>query len=109
MSTRTSVTPGPHHPRHRQGVPDSLGEAAAADIRAPLQVETFVWSHGYKKIVPDQTDFPHARLQGQRLAEVVLAYCRQHPDARIHLVGHSAGSMVVLSAAEHLPPGTVDC
>ena len=83
--------------------------ATVASVAAPLQVETFVWSHGYKKTVLDQTDLTHARSQGQRLAEVVLAYRRQHPEARIHLLGHSAGSMVVLSAAEHLPPASVNC
>jgi hypothetical protein len=81
--------------------------AAVSDSRAPLEVETFVWSHGYKKVVPDQTDFEHARKQGELLAEVVLAYRQQHPLAPIHLVGHSAGSTVVLSAAEHLPADTV--
>jgi pimeloyl-ACP methyl ester carboxylesterase len=79
-----------------------------ASTGAPLQVETFVWSHGYKKIMPDQTDLQHARHQGQLLAETVLAYRLEHPGAKIHLVGHSAGSMVVLSATEFLPPATLD-
>jgi pimeloyl-ACP methyl ester carboxylesterase len=79
-----------------------------AELQAPLRVETFVWSHGYKKSVPDQTDVAHARQQGQLLAAAVLAYRKENPRARIHLVGHSAGSMVVLSATEHLPPQTLD-
>jgi pimeloyl-ACP methyl ester carboxylesterase len=82
--------------------------AAVADLGAPVHVETFVWSHGYKKILPDQTDCQHARTKGQRLAGLVLAYRLEHPGARIFLVGHSAGSMVILSAAEHLPVNTVD-
>jgi pimeloyl-ACP methyl ester carboxylesterase len=80
---------------------------AVEETGAPIQVETFVWSHGYKKVLPDQLDFSHAQAQGELLAEVVVAYRQQHPRARIHLVGHSAGSMVVLSAAEHLPPGSL--
>src|SRR5579862_203972 len=79
-----------------------------AATHAPLSIETFVWSHGYKKILPDQTDLQHARQKGQLLAEEVLHFHCQHPDVRIHLVGHSAGSMVVLSATEHLPPETLD-
>jgi pimeloyl-ACP methyl ester carboxylesterase len=75
---------------------------------APLTVETFVWSHGNKRIVSDLMDVRYARTQGQHLADTVLAYHQQHPHARIHLVGHSAGSMVVLSAVEHLPAGTID-
>jgi pimeloyl-ACP methyl ester carboxylesterase len=81
----------------------------ALETRAPLTVQTFVWSHGNKRMLSDQIDRGHARRQGQLLAELVLAYRQQHPLARIHLAGHSAGSMVVLSATEHLPPGTLDC
>jgi pimeloyl-ACP methyl ester carboxylesterase len=80
----------------------------AASINAPLKVVTFVWSHGYKRILVDQTDLPHSRCQGQHLAEIVLAYRKDHPEARIHLVGHSAGSLVVLAATEFLPPQTLD-
>jgi hypothetical protein len=83
--------------------------SAVAEAGAALVVETFVWSHGYKKVLPDQTDFAHARAQGEQLAQVILAYRQQHPEARIHLVGHSAGSMVVLTCAEHLPADTVQC
>jgi pimeloyl-ACP methyl ester carboxylesterase len=78
------------------------------ETAAPLEVETYVWSHGYKRVILDQMDLPHARHQGQLLAQVVLAYRKIHPKARIHLVGHSAGSMVVLSACEHLPAGALD-
>jgi pimeloyl-ACP methyl ester carboxylesterase len=81
---------------------------AVVETGAPLLVETFVWSHGYKRVIFDQMDMSHARNQGQVLAQVVLAYRKMHPKARIHLAGHSAGSMVVLSACEHLPAGTVD-
>jgi pimeloyl-ACP methyl ester carboxylesterase len=79
-----------------------------ASTHAPLTVETFAWSHGNKKILPDLTDVQHACQQGKLLAETVLDYRVQHPDAKIHLVGHSAGSMVVLTAAENLPPDTLD-
>jgi len=79
-----------------------------AATNAPLKVETFVWSHGYKKILPDQLDLEHARQQGKLLADLVLGYRRENPHAKIHLVGHSAGSMVVLTATEFLPPATLD-
>jgi pimeloyl-ACP methyl ester carboxylesterase len=82
--------------------------AVVAAIHAPLKIETFVWSHGYKKIVPDQTDLQHSRQKGKTLADLVLDYHHLHPSARIHLVGHSAGCMVALSAAEFLPPATLD-
>jgi pimeloyl-ACP methyl ester carboxylesterase len=82
--------------------------SAVASVNAPLKVETFVWSHGFRMILPDQCDLQHARHQGKLLAEAVLAYRQAHPTAKIDLVGHSAGSMPVLAATEHLPPGTLD-
>jgi pimeloyl-ACP methyl ester carboxylesterase len=89
-------------------VASKMLRSTVVETGLPLTVETFVWSHGYKMVLIDQIDLSHARLQGERLAEVVLAYRHEHPQAHIHLVGHSAGSMVVLSAAEHLPPGTLE-
>jgi pimeloyl-ACP methyl ester carboxylesterase len=80
----------------------------ASQSGAALEVETFVWSHGYKRIITDQVDMPYARQKGKILAETVLAFKVDNPGAKIQLVGHSAGSLVVLSAAELLPPDCVD-
>ena len=74
----------------------------------PIHVIPFVWSHGYAKIVKDQTDQCHIRCQGERLAQEVLAYRQEHPDLPLTLFGHSAGCNVVLAAMENLPPGVVD-
>src|SRR5262249_21592140 len=48
------------------------------------------------------------RAQGQRLACEVTAYRQAYPTGRVCLVGHSSGAAVVLTAAEALPPGSVD-
>jgi hypothetical protein len=82
--------------------------AVVAETGAPLNVTTFVWSHGLRKIMPDQTDVEHARKQGKLLADTIIAYHHQHPEARIHILAHSAGSMVALSATDFLPPATLD-
>lgn len=74
----------------------------------PLHVIPFVWSHGYGRIVADQSDQCNIRCQGMRLAEEVLAYHQEHPHLPITLYGHSAGCNVVLSALENLPPGVVE-
>lgn len=98
-------------------VADGAGnfQAASKDLRrampgdgSPVQVVTFAWSHGYLRILADQMDYPYSRAQGQRLAELVYNYhlhCRQ---ARVFLLGHSAGAVVVLAAQELLPPGLVE-
>jgi hypothetical protein len=81
---------------------------AVGDAGLPVEVETFVWSHGYRRNLADQMDKRHALVQGQRLAWQVAA-CRQAcPDLLIYLYGHSAGAAVVLAAAECLPPGSVE-
>jgi pimeloyl-ACP methyl ester carboxylesterase len=74
----------------------------------PLQVETFVWSHGRGRFLADHTDYANARAQGCRLAARVAACRQQSHSCRIYLIGHSAGCAVVLAAAEMLPPDSVD-
>lgn len=83
-------------------------QRAIVDARLPLGVEPFEWSHGYGRFLADQMDYEHARAEGQCLAAKVAA-CRQTcPGGEVYLVAHSAGSAVVLAAAESLPPASVD-
>jgi pimeloyl-ACP methyl ester carboxylesterase len=74
----------------------------------PIRVKTWKWSHGYGRVIADQVCFEHAKAEGRRLAEEVVARHDRHPDTPIYLVGHSAGSAVVVTALEHLPAGIVD-
>jgi pimeloyl-ACP methyl ester carboxylesterase len=78
------------------------------ETSAPLEVETIVWSHGYGRYVTDHLDHANHLAQGRCLAARVAAYRQAYPERRISLIGHSAGSAVVLAAAEMLPPGGVD-
>lgn len=79
-----------------------------ADEKVNFHLATFEWSHGYGRILADQLGFNYALAQGKRLALEVEAYARSNPQMPIYLVGHSAGSTVVLSALENLPPGVVE-
>lgn len=79
-----------------------------AQENVPLQVRTIPWSHGYWRVMADQIDEMHARSEGWRLAEQIKAERRANPDEEIYLLAHCAGCNVVLSAAEALPPQTVD-
>jgi pimeloyl-ACP methyl ester carboxylesterase len=85
----------------------SLRETAAAD-GWPLDFRTFVWSHGFLRNLADHTDYAWARERGRELAGVVMAQKQAHPGEPVSLVGHSAGSYVVLVAAEQLPPDTLE-
>ena len=82
---------------------------AAKETGSPLDVETFVWSHGYGRSFADQMDTVHALAQGEQLARVVRARLASDAGLRINLVGHSAGCGVVLVAAQHLPPESIGC
>lgn len=81
---------------------------ASLEGKLPLCVEKVDWSHGYGRIVADQTDYANIREAGCRLAVRVASHRQAHPDSRVYLMGHSAGCAVVLAAAEALPPGSVE-
>jgi pimeloyl-ACP methyl ester carboxylesterase len=85
----------------------ALRDAVAAE-GLPLCVEMVPWSHGYGRGLADQMDYDHARQEGACLAAQVLARRQACPASPVFLVAHSAGSAVVLAAAEALPPGSVD-
>jgi pimeloyl-ACP methyl ester carboxylesterase len=80
---------------------------AVAETETPLQVVTFVWSHGYCRSLADQCDHAYAEAQGRRLAERVAEWHALHPPCRVSLVGHSAGCAVILAAVEAVQPGIV--
>jgi pimeloyl-ACP methyl ester carboxylesterase len=109
----TPVVPA-HHVLY---VADGAGDfrACSMAVRAtaenegwPLDVVTYVWSHGYGRSYADHVDYVHARNRGRELAERVMAQKSQRPDLPVSLLGHSDGSGVVLAAAENLPPETLD-
>ena len=89
------------------GLSAALREAVAAE-QLPLCVETFDWSYGPYRYLADEVDSRHAREAGARLAARVAAYRQDYPYGKVYLVGHSAGSLAVLTAAEHLPPAGVE-
>lgn len=114
LSTHDAVDPPP---RHVLFVADGAGDyrACSSSLREtvqtdglPLEVVTFVWSHGYLRNFADHVDYAFARFRGRELAERVLEQRRTQPDLPVSLVGHSAGCGVVLAAAEQLPPDTIE-
>lgn len=82
--------------------------AAVERNHLPIEVRTFEWSHGYMRVISDQLCYDYSRMQGQRLAAEMDEAKRKTPNARIHLMAHSAGSTVLLAALEHVTPGTVE-
>jgi hypothetical protein len=84
----------------------SMRSTACAD-GLPLEVVTFVWSHGYRRLAADQTDTAHACRKGDELAWVIRTLLRGDPAAQVSLAGHCAGGQVVLEAARRLPPDSL--
>jgi pimeloyl-ACP methyl ester carboxylesterase len=80
----------------------------ADQLRLPLHVRSFNWTHGKGIGLADVVDVPYARCQGQLLAEEVSRYRSAFPGVPIYLVGFSAGCTVTLAAAELLPPDTLE-
>lgn len=86
---------------------DNLTELVCA-AQLPFRVVAFDWSHGFCRVIADQTDYCYARCQGRCLAGEILKVRQTRPDVAIYVIGYSAGSGVALAAAEHLPPNTID-
>ena len=98
-------------------VADGAGDFRAASISVdhvvhgegmPVCVEPIVWSHGYGRIFADQLDREFARKQGRLLAQELTKRKQAQPHCRIFLLAHSAGSLVVLSAASAMPPDSIE-
>jgi pimeloyl-ACP methyl ester carboxylesterase len=81
---------------------------AVADAHLPLRVETFAWSHGAGRIFADLHGSEHQKAKGLELAGLVLAHLRASPASKVYLVSHSSGAAILLAAAGHLPPGSVE-
>jgi pimeloyl-ACP methyl ester carboxylesterase len=85
----------------------ALRKAAALE-HLPIQIETYEWSHGYGRIFADEIGHEFARAAGRRLAATVQAFLAEHPEVGISLVGHSAGTAVILTATESLPANSLE-
>ncbi|VTT97505.1 Uncharacterized protein OS=Singulisphaera acidiphila (strain ATCC BAA-1392 / DSM 18658 / VKM B-2454 / MOB10) GN=Sinac_7513 PE=4 SV=1: Abhydrolase_6 [Gemmataceae bacterium] len=82
--------------------------AAMARSDYPVELAPFQWSHGYRKLLADQTDTEHTREQGCRLAAAIQERRAREPGRRVVVAGHSAGCGVILAAGDVLPMDAVD-
>jgi pimeloyl-ACP methyl ester carboxylesterase len=65
--------------------------------------EPYEWST--HDVLQDQVDLQRNREMAFGLTNFILAYHQEYPDRPVHLVGLSAGTGLVIFAAEALPPG----
>lgn len=73
-----------------------------------LEVHRFDWNYKNRFGLSDEVDVAHSRAQGQRLAQEVMLCRTTRPGIPIYIIGYSAGSAVALTAAESVPPDTVE-
>ncbi|HEY7424328.1 MAG TPA: alpha/beta fold hydrolase [Gemmataceae bacterium] len=74
----------------------------------PHKIEVFTWTHGKCRLLRDLQDIRYLLAQADRLAVAVRAAQAREPGQPIYLLGHSAGTGVILAAAEKLPPASVE-
>ena len=77
-------------------------------VGAPVELSVFPWSHGHRRLLLDQIDMSHARIQGAKLAQAIQERKAQEPGRRVIVIGHSAGCAVVLAACDFLPMDAVE-
>lgn len=81
---------------------------AVEESSTSLGVESFNWSHGRGLSLADHMDRDNQVAQGKRLAAQVIEYTKVPGAPKIYLMGHSTGCAIVLTAAENVPPGTIE-
>ena len=59
-------------------------DQAVAEGSVPLQIETFVWSHGYGRYLADHVDHANHLAEGRRLAVQVAGYRQAWPGRRVY-------------------------
>jgi pimeloyl-ACP methyl ester carboxylesterase len=72
------------------------------------EITVFRWTHGICRPLRDLQDTTYLLARGGELADAVRAVQKRQPARPIYLIGHSAGTGVVLAAAENLPPASLE-
>lgn len=88
-----------------------MGKVAKVALRqagVPHDVAEFHWSHGFGHLLQDLQDTRYLLGKAEDLAEWVRRMHDADPDRPIYLVGHSAGTGIVVRAAELAPPHTIE-
>jgi len=79
------------------------------DLLPPnTELQRFHWSHGYLRIVADQTDLPHISDNGEKLASSIRLIQKRNPDAEINILAHSAGTSVALAGVSLLNENSIE-
>ncbi|NBR05173.1 MAG: alpha/beta hydrolase [Planctomycetes bacterium] len=73
-----------------------------------MELHRFHWSHGYLRIVADQTDLAHISENGEKLASSIRMVQKRNPDTEINIIAHSAGTSVALAGVSLLNENSIE-
>ena len=87
--------------------------APAAKLSLPLagvnhELREFSWQHGKGRMLRDLQDTENILEKAEELAKEIRELHEREPNRRIYLVGHSAGTAIVVHACEVLPPDSIE-
>jgi pimeloyl-ACP methyl ester carboxylesterase len=85
-----------------------VAKAALHQAGIAHEVREFTWSHGFGQFLKDLQDTRYLLNKAEELAAWIGRLRAAEPDRPIYLVGHSAGTGIVVRAAELSPPGSID-
>jgi pimeloyl-ACP methyl ester carboxylesterase len=72
------------------------------------EIREFAWARSKGHLVRDVQDTERLLEKAAELSHEVLAVKAHEPGRPVYLVGHSAGTFIVLEAARALPPATLE-
>ena len=73
------------------------------DAGAPVEFREFLWQTGLGAWADQTSSVGYKRSKGEKLAEQIVSYRKEHPENKVTLIGLSAGTAVVVYALEALP------
>lgn len=71
------------------------------------ELQMFHWSHGYLRVIRDQTDLTNISENGQKLAGSIRLMLKKDPNLDITVLSHSAGTAVALSGVSLLNDNSI--
>jgi pimeloyl-ACP methyl ester carboxylesterase len=85
----------------------------AAKLALPLagvkhELREFSWQHGKGHMLRDLQDTENIQKKAEELAKEIRELHEREPNRRIYLVGHSAGTAIIVHACEALPPDSIE-
>lgn len=74
------------------------------DAEVDSAIEMYDWTMGPFLLPVNLRALARNRVEGEKVAQKIIAYQDEYPDRPVHLIGYSGGAGVAVFALESLPP-----